>query len=228
MIDKKYILVLVAGLFGILSVYFDQRCYRLEKKSSDLLTEINDTKSLKEFCFAANEHLAHIQDEINHIESIFINFDYSDRLDLEGYYNDLKSQTYDMLNDLSKQKNFNQIKGDGFEELMHALRMRSTSYQEEWDTDTSLFDYITRGSEESEIFWYGCFNTTLGNSYEKYVSLLNAVKDLRSVHNGIIYKRQTAIIASMISSLISIFLIIVFFKFVNIQFASSKKSSGLE
>ena len=168
MIDKRYILVFAAGLFGISSVYFDQSCYRLEKKSSDLLSEINDTKSLKEFCFAASDHLVHVSDEISNIEAIFMNFDYEDRFDLEGYYNDLKSQTYDMLNDLNKQKNFKDIKGDGFEELMHALRTRSTSYEEEWDTDTSLFDYTIRGNEESEIWWHGCYNTTIFNSYEKY------------------------------------------------------------
>ena len=223
MIDKRYILVLVAGLFGILSVYFDQSCYRLEKKSSDLLSEINDTQSLKEFCFTANEHLAHIHDEISDIEAIFMNFDYDDQIDLEGYYNDLKSQTYDILNDLNRQKNFEHIKGDGFEELMHALRTRSTSHEEEWETDTSLFDYTMWGDEESEIWWHDCYNTMLFNSYKKYESLLNAVKELRADYNNIIYKRQTAIISSMISSLISIFLIIVFFKLANIQFTSSKK-----
>ena len=226
--SKKYILILAAGIFGIISVFFDQSCYRLEKKSTDILSEIDDTAALKQFCFSTNEHLAHIKEELRHQHTLLINFEYNDTLDLNGFYNDLKSQTYDILNDLNKQKDFAQIKADGFEELLHELRTRSKSLQSEYDNDTSLFDYTLYGDEDSEIWWHGCYNELLYNSITQWEALISRERELRSNYNGVIYKRQTAIISSMISSLISIFLIIVFFKLANIQFKASNKSSSVD
>lgn len=227
--NKKYILVLIAGIFGILSVFFDQRCYRLEKKSSDLLSQINDSAALKQFCYATNEHLAHVDEEIIHLHTRLIDFNSNDAVDVNGFYNDLKSQTYDILNDLSKQKDFVHIKADGFEELMHELRTRSTSLNTEYyDNDNSLFDYTSFGHEDSEIWWHVCFNNLIYNSFVLWENLIKKETELRSEYNGIIYKRQTAIISSMISSLISIFLIIVFFKLANIQFTASKDPSSVD
>ncbi|MCH2046377.1 MAG: hypothetical protein MK212_19845 [Saprospiraceae bacterium] len=218
----------MAGLFGILSVYFDQSCYRLEKKCSDLLSEINEAVSLKEFCFSVNEHLLHIEDEITNLESLFIDFDHNKAVDLEGYYNDVKSETYEILNDLNKQKNFKHIKDDGFDELLYALRSRSTSYNEEYDSDSSLFDYTLYGSEESKISWHGSYTNLINTSYDKWESLLKKDKDLRETHNSLIYKRQTAIVASMISSLISIFLIIVFFKLISSMSSKTETSNNID
>lgn len=227
--NKKYILVMIAGIFGILSVFFDQRCYRLEKKSSDLLKEINDAAALKQFCYTTNEHLAHVNEEISHLHSRFIDFNNNETVDVNGFYNDLKSQTYDILNDLGKQKDFVHIKADGFDELMHELRTRSTSLDTEYYArDNSLFDYTIYGSEDSEIWWHVCFANLINNSYVLWGNLIKKETELRSEYNNIIYKRQTAIISSMISSLISIFLIIVFFKLANIQFNASKKSSSVD
>lgn len=226
--NKKYILVLIAGIFGILSVFFDQRCYRLEKKSSNLLKEINDAAALKQFCYTTNEHLAHVNEEISHLHSRFMDFNSNETVDINGFYNDLKSQTYDVLNDLGKQKDFVHIKADGFDELMHELRTRSTSLDTEYARDNSLFDYTIWGYEDSEIWWHVCFNKLINNSYALWGNLIKKEKEHRSEYNNIIYKRQTAIISSMISSLISIFLIIVFFKLANIQFNASKKSSSVD
>ena len=223
--NKKYILVLLAGIFGIISVFFDQSCYRMEKKSTDLLKEINNAAALKQFCFTTNEHLAHVDEEIGHLHTRFIDFDSSDAIDVDGYYNDLKSQLYDVLDDLSRQNDFVHIKADGFNELIHELRTRSTSLRTEYDdNNSSLFDYTLFGSDDSEIWWHSCFNDLINNSYELWENLIIKETELRSSNNEIIYKRQTAIISSMISSLISIFLIIVFIKISNKRFSTSKKS----
>ena len=174
-------------------------------------------------------HLAHVDEEISHLRTRFIDLNNNDSVDVVGFYNDLKSQTYDVLNDLNKQKDFVHIKADGFEELLHELRTRSTSLQTEYyDNDNSLFDYTSFAYKDSEIWWHGCFIELLNNSFALWKNLIKKETDLRSDYNNIIYKRQTAIISSMISSLISIFLIIVFFKLANIQFTASKNSSSVD
>lgn len=210
--NHNHYLVLIAGVFGILSVFFDQKCYRIEKESSDIKTEINKVYSIKEFCFSVNEHLAHIHDEIENLESLFYDFENEQKTIFLGYYNDSKSYLYDLLNDISRNENFEIIKSNGFEELTYTLRQRSSSYDSEYENDSSLFDYTIYGTDDAEKIWYNSFSELINNSYNQWQLHLNKIKYLKSQENSIIYQRQTAIISSMISSIISILLLIIFFK----------------